>query len=42
MCLLDPDGNAIVKAPEGISTAANIFDEIGIKVVKPRPRIVEW
>jgi hypothetical protein len=42
MCLLDSDGKAIVETPDGITTAANIFDEMGIKVVKPRPRIVEW
>jgi hypothetical protein len=40
--VLDSAGKAVVKAPEGITTAAEIFDEINISVVKPKPRIIEW
>lgn len=42
MCLLDPQGKAIVTIPEGITTAHDIFDELNVMVIKPRPRIIEW
>ncbi len=42
MCLLDPQGKAIITIPEGITTAHNIFDELNVMATKPRPRIIEW
>jgi hypothetical protein len=42
MCLLDSLGKAVIKPPEGITTAKGIFDEINIIVIKPRLRIIEW
>lgn len=42
MCLLDSLNEAIVKPVEGITSAKDIFDQININVVKPKPRILEW
>jgi len=42
MCLLDQQGKAIITTPAGITTANDIFDELNIMVIKPRPRIIEW
>ncbi len=42
MSLLDSTGNSVIQAPSGISTAYEIFDEMNIIVVKPKPRIIEW
>jgi hypothetical protein len=42
MCLLDPVKGVVIVSPEGITTAKNIFDEISIRVIKPKPRIIEW
>ena len=42
MCLLDSLNKVVVKPVEGITTAKDIFDQINIKVVKPKPRIMEW
>ena len=40
MTLVDSDGTKIIRPLEGITTATDIFDEIGITVVKPKPRIL--
>ena len=40
MCLLNSEGSVAVKKPKGITTAKNVFDEINITVVKPKPRIL--
>jgi hypothetical protein len=42
MCLLDPIKGVVIVPPEGITTAKDIFDEINIRVIKPKPRIIEW
>jgi hypothetical protein len=42
MCLLDPHKGVVIVPPEGITTAKDIFDEISIRVIKPKPRIIEW
>jgi hypothetical protein len=40
MTLLDQNNRALVKPIRGITTATDIFDEMSIKVVKPKPRIL--
>ncbi len=42
MSLLDPKEGNIILPQIGITTAASIFDEISIAIVKPKPRIFEW
>jgi hypothetical protein len=42
MCLLDAQKGVVIVPPEGITTAKDIFDEISIRVIKPKPRIIEW
>jgi len=42
MCLIDPQNGVVIVPPEGITTAKDIFDEISIRVTKPKPRIIEW
>ena len=42
MCLLDPQKGVMITPPEGITTAKDIFDEITIRVTKPKPRIIKW
>jgi hypothetical protein len=42
ICILDPEKGVMVQPDEGITTAKDIFDEISIVVVKPKPRIIEW
>jgi hypothetical protein len=42
MCLLDPLKGVIIEPLKGITTATNIFDEINISIVRPKPRIIEW
>jgi hypothetical protein len=42
MCLIDPQKGVVIVPPEGITTAKDIFDEISIRVIKPKPRIIEW
>ncbi|MEI6050205.1 MAG: hypothetical protein WCS03_14985 [Bacteroidota bacterium] len=39
MTMLDSDDTKIVRPLEGITTATGIFDEIGITIVKPKPKI---
>lgn len=41
MCLLDSHGKVVIVAPQGITTATGVFDEMNIVVIKPRPRIIE-
>ena len=41
MTLLDQNNRALVKPIQGITTATDIFDEMSIKVVKPKPRIIK-
>lgn len=41
MCKVSDNGTRIVPL-EGITTAKEIFDEICIEVVRPKPRIFEW
>jgi hypothetical protein len=41
MCLLDSQGKAVIQPMKGITTAKDIFDEISIRVIKPKPRIIE-
>ncbi len=40
MCVFDPENKAIVVPLQGITTAAEVLDEISISVVKPKPRII--
>ncbi len=40
MVLIDSQNNVVVEAPEGITTAKEVFDEIAIHVVKPKPKII--
>ena len=39
MTLLDQENKVMIKPLQGITTATEIFDEISIKVKKPKPRI---
>ncbi len=41
MCLLNEAGKAVLEPLEGITTATSVFDEISIKVVRPKPRIIQ-
>ena len=41
MCLIDDEDQVVVKPLSGITTATEVFDEITITVVKPKPRIIE-
>ncbi len=40
MSLIDPEKGTVIKPPEGITTAKEVFDEINIKVVKPKPKLI--
>lgn len=42
MCILTPDKGIRILPMAGITTAKEIFDEISITVVTPKPRILEW
>ncbi len=42
MSLLDDEGKAVLKPLKGITTATDIFDEIEILALRPKPRIIEW
>jgi hypothetical protein len=42
MCILDPEKGVEIQPQNGITTAKDIFDEISITVVRPKPRIIEW
>jgi hypothetical protein len=41
MCLFNEANRAVIEPLNGITTAAGVFDEISVSVVKPRPRIIE-
>lgn len=41
MTLIDPSQGAVIQPLKGITSATDIFDQIEIKIVKPRPRILE-
>jgi hypothetical protein len=40
MCLFDQEGQVVVEQLHGITSADDVLDEISIKVVKPKPRII--
>jgi hypothetical protein len=40
MCVFDQEGRVLVESLQGITTAAEVLDEISISVVKPKPRII--
>ena len=40
MCVFDPENKVHVVPMQGITTAAEVLDEISISVVKPKPRII--
>jgi hypothetical protein len=41
MILVDDAGRTVVEPLQGITTATGVFDEISIRVVRPKPRIIE-
>ncbi len=41
MILVDDAGGTVVEPLQGITTATGVFDEISIRVVRPKPRIIE-
>ena len=40
MCVFDPENKVLVVPLQGITTAAEVLDEVSISVVKPKPRII--
>ena len=40
MCVFNPENKVLVVPLQGITTAAEVLDEISISVVKPQPRII--
>jgi len=42
MCMLVPEKGVMIQPLIGITTATDIFDEISVVVVRPKPRIIEW
>ena len=42
MTVLDTAGHAEIEPLKGITTATDVFDEINITVIRPKPRIIEW
>ena len=42
MCLLNTLDGKIIQPIKGITTAKDIFDEISLNIVKPKPRIIRW
>ncbi len=38
--IIDDEAGSVIRLPIGITTASNIFDELSIVVVKPRPKIL--
>lgn len=40
MLIMDPENGTILKPLEGITTAREVFDEINIKVVNPKPKLI--
>jgi hypothetical protein len=41
MLLLEPGRGAVLKPVEGITTAAEVFDEMVIEVVNPKPKLIQ-
>lgn len=41
MSILDSEGNALLEPLQGITTATEIFDEISVRVQRPKPRILK-
>lgn len=41
MSIVDETGGGIIRPLEGITTALDVFDEIVISVVKPKPKVLE-
>ncbi len=41
MCVFDKENQVIVEPLRGITTATEVFDEISIAVVRPKPRIIQ-
>lgn len=41
MCLLNSEDEKIIQPLKGITTAMDVFDEMSIVIVKPKPRIIE-
>lgn len=39
--LVDKEKGAIVSPPEGLTTAPDVFDEISIRMVRPKPRLLK-
>lgn len=42
MAVLDSSGRVHILPPDGITTAKDIFDEITLRIIKPKPRIIDW
>jgi hypothetical protein len=42
MCLIDSLNHVQIEPLMGITTATSVFDKIRIRIVKPKPRIIEW
>lgn len=42
MCLIDSLNHVRIEPLKGITTATSVFDKIRIRIVKPKPRIIEW
>ncbi|MDO9256879.1 MAG: hypothetical protein Q7U54_15270 [Bacteroidales bacterium] len=40
MCLLNTEDEKIIQPLKGITTAMDVFDEINIAIIKPKPRII--
>ncbi len=41
MCVFDKENQVVVEPLRGITTATEVFDEISITVVRPKPRIIQ-
>ncbi|MEN8227015.1 MAG: hypothetical protein ABFS38_02590 [Bacteroidota bacterium] len=41
MCVFDEENQVVVVPLQGITTASEVFDEISIAVVRPKPRIIQ-
>ena len=41
MCVFDKENQVVVEPLRGITTAREVFDEISIAVVRPKPRIIQ-
>lgn len=41
MVLLDAQNGAVIRKPEGITSASEVFDQLSVRVVKPKPKIIK-